>query len=462
MSIRWKLTQWYGGALALVLLIFSTVVYFTMRHQLLGRIDQGLNEELADVLSEVNRASDGQGLKSWLSRRFAHHEGFDFQITTQSGERFFVNPRLESTRLPLPETTTTTKDPHLRIVTLEDGRRWRVISVQAQGPEGTLVVQVGRSLKAFDHESAELLSTFVLTGPLMLLSVLAGGYFLARRALAPVGQITTAANHITAEQLSQRIPVPNPHDELGALAQTLNQMIERLEQSFTEMQRFTADAAHELRTPLAVMRTEAEVALRTLRSPEEHARVLENLLEEINRLSQLAEQLLLLSRQDAGLYPVRNETVNLGALLEEVIGNVQMVAQEKDLRLALGDVPDCQMTTDPGLLRRVLYNLLDNAIRYSDAGGEVHVQITRQDDQVTIAIVDNGRGISPEHLSRIFDRFYRADPSRSGDGEGAGLGLAICQSCMTVLRGDISIDSTLGVGTTVRLGLPLVPPSFRA
>jgi two-component system heavy metal sensor histidine kinase CusS len=453
LSIRWKLTLWYGGVLAVVLALFSMAVYFTMRHQLLGRIDQGLTEELADVLSEVERARNEDSLKEWLDRRFAHHEGFDFQITRADGVRFFVNARLREIVLPLPEGGLSAT-PSFRVASLEGGRRWRIIGVRVQGPKDELTVQVARSLASFDHQSRELLLTFLLTGPLTLLLAVAGGYFLAARTLAPVDLITGTARQITAERLSRRIEVLNPDDELGALAQTLNRMIERLERSFAEMQRFTADAAHELRTPLAVIRNEAEVALRAQRSPEEYGRVLENLLEEVNRLSHVAEQLLFLSRQDAGLHPPAREEVPVDELLQEVSGNMQLVAQEKGVLLTLADNASCRIVSDPRRLRRVLYNLLDNAIKYTGCGGRVTVRGTLREDRWTVSIADTGVGIPTEHLPHVFERFYRVDPARTGDGHGAGLGLAICGSVIEALGGSIALESIVGQGTTVSVTLP--------
>jgi heavy metal sensor kinase len=461
LSIRWKLTLWYGGVLAVVLAVFSTAVYFTMRHQLLARIDQGLTEELADVLSEVRQARDERDLAEWLERRFAHHEGFDFQITRPNDERFFANQRLGRTTLPLPGASQRSESPSFREVFLDDGRGWRVVSVRVQGPGELLTVQVARSLVSFEHESGELLVTFMVTGPLMLLLTLGGGYFLARRALAPVEQITGTANQITADRLSQRIAVPNPDDELGGLARTLNRMIERLERSFAEMQRFTADAAHELRTPLAVIRNEAEVALRARRTPEEYGCVLENLLEEVNRLSHIAEQLLYLSRQDAGLHPSAREEVAADELLQGVVGNMQLVAQEKGVRLEIGDNAACRMVTDPRQLRRVLYNLLDNAIKYTESSGRVVVSGTTKGDRWSFTVADTGLGIPPEHLPHVFERFYRVDPARTGEG-GAGLGLAICRSIINALGGTIQLESTPGKGTTVCVELPLTaaaPPT---
>jgi heavy metal sensor kinase len=454
LNIRWKMTLWYGGVLASVLTVFGTVTYLMMRHHLLQRIDQGLHEELDEVLSEVQRSTTPDGLKEWLDRRFAAHEGFDFQVTRTNGKRFFANPRLIDKTLPLPNQTADADSPNYMTAPIENAGHWRIVSTQVQGPDGPLTVQVGRSLAAFEHESRELLLTILLAGPLTLLVAISGGYFLARRALQPVQSMVQTARQISAERLNQRLPVVNPDDELGSLAETLNHMIERLERSFAEMQRFTADAAHELRTPLAVIRNEAEVALRLPRSGDEYCQVLENLLEETERLSNLADQLLFLCRHDAGLAPQVRTHMALDDLLRDVVGNMQVVAHEKDVTLTLAENPACPLMADHRQLRRVFYNLIDNAIKYTHAAGRVTVNNRVTAEEVTIEVSDSGAGIPPEHLPRIFDRFYRVDPSRDGDGNGAGLGLAICQSIVRGYGGTIAVESTVGNGTTITVHLP--------
>lgn len=454
LSIRWKLTLWYGLVLALVLAAFSTAVYFTMRHQLSARMDQGLTEESADVLFEVHRARDDAGLAEWLERRFAGHAGFDFQITRPDGSRFFFNQRLQDTVLPLPAAPTALEAPSFRDLSVGD-RHWRVLSVAANGPGECLTIQIGRSLESYHQESRALLATFLLLGPVTLLIAVGGGYVLARRALAPVDHITRTAKQISADRLSQRIEVPNRGDELGALAATLNEMIERLERSFADMQRFTADAAHELRTPLAVIRSEAEIALRTSRTPEEYSRALEGVLEETTRLANIADQLLFLCRQDAGLTAPLREDVDVDALLRQVVANMQPVAVDKHVDMELTAATPCGLVSDSGLLRRVLYNLIDNAVKYTPSSGQVTVQSAVENECLTITVADTGIGVAPEHLPHIFDRFYRADPARERDGSGAGLGLSICRSIVQRLGGNIHMDSQVGTGTRVQVRLPL-------
>jgi signal transduction histidine kinase len=220
------------------------------------------------------------------------------------------------------------------------------------------------------------------------------------------------------------------------------------------MERFTADAAHELRTPLAVIRNEAEVALRQARSGEEYGRVLESVLEESIRLSRTADELLFLCRQDAGLNPRTSEPVDLAPLLDEVVGNMRLVAQEKGVSLTLDAAAGGRVAGDARQFRRVFYNLIDNAVKYTPAGGRVRVGCRRDDGEVVVTVADTGAGIPEEHLARVFDRFYRVDPARNGEGGGAGLGLAICKSVVEAVGGLISVESTVGDGTTFRVKLP--------
>ncbi|HJZ91806.1 MAG TPA: heavy metal sensor histidine kinase, partial [Gemmataceae bacterium] len=389
---------------------------------------------------------------------FGGHEGFDFQITRADGSRFFANRRLGDRTLPLPDQLT--DEPAFRDAVIEDTGRWRVVSVRASGPDGPLTIQVARSLAGFDHEMAELVTTLLVIWPLTLLVTAGAGYVLARKALGPVDRITQAADRITAEELSRRVEVANPDDELGALAQTLNRMIGRLERSFAEMRQFTADAAHELRTPLAVIRSEAEVALRADRTPDEYRRVIENLLDEATRLGGVADQLLFLCRQDAGLLPPVREELDAGRLIRDVVENMRVVADEKMVTLTADRVVPCRVVSDGRLVRRVLYNLLDNAIKYTDPGGRVEVTSAADGGSLTVTVSDTGIGIPPEHLSHVFERFYRADPARAGDRPGAGLGLAICRSIVRTLGGSIALESSPGVGTTVRVVLPLDAPAI--
>jgi heavy metal sensor kinase len=452
-SIRWRLTLWYGGVLAVVLAAFGTAVYVTARHQSLRRIDQGLAEELADVLFEVRRARTDEGLSEWLDRRFYRHEGFDFQVDRPGGERFFANQRLADKALPAPESERLAEGPFYRNVTAE-GRRWRIVSVQAPGPRELLTVQVARSLADFDHESRELALALLLTGPLTLLVAVGGGYFLARRALSPVDLIRRRTKEITAMRLDCRLPVPSPGDELGLLALTINDMIARLERSFNEMRRFTADASHELRTPLTAIRAEAELALgKPGASPEQQA-LLGSILEECARLTRLTEQLLALAREDAGIAPQLREPVDLAALLNEATETMRPLAEVKRLRLHVGRPAGVHVQGDAARLRQVFYNLLDNAIKYTPEGGTVEARVEARDGRAVAIVRDSGTGIPEEHLPHVFERFYRVDKARTRAAGGTGLGLSIAHSIVAAHGGQIELRSAPGEGTTASVTLP--------
>jgi heavy metal sensor kinase len=464
MSIRWRLTLWYVAVLAVVVAAFGAAVYITARHQLLERIDGGLREELADVLFEVERAQSDAGLREWLERRFGQHEGFDFQITRPGGERFFVNRRLADNALPLPEPARLSERPFYRSAAAE-GSRWRIVGVQARGPTGELTVQVARSLEELDHESGEWLLALLLAGPVTLLVTAGGGYFLAGRALAPVDLLRVRTREITADRLDRRLPVPNPGDELGLLAVTINEMIARLERSFAEVRRFTADASHELRTPLAVIRSEAELALRKPSVPPEQQALLGSILEECDRLSRLTDQLLALAREDAGVAVQAREALDLAALATGTAETMRPLAEAGDVRLHSDSRGPVWVRGDESRLRQVFYNLLDNALAHTPSGGEVEVRVEAQDGQAVAVVRDTGEGIPPEHLPRVFDRFYRVDRARSRERGGTGLGLSIVRSVVIAHGGKIELESAVGRGTTARMVLPLtaagVPERFQ-
>jgi two-component system heavy metal sensor histidine kinase CusS len=412
---------------------------------------------LADVVGEVERATDGQNMLSWLNRRFGGHEGFDFQVTDKRGERVFSNPRLGKYRLPVPAIETASDQPGLHTQQLAGLGWYRIVSRKVTGPEGPVLVQVARSLDGFDHELSELLAVLVTLGPLVVGLALTGGYLLARRVLAPVEQIATAANQIDARRLGERIDVPKPDDELGKLAGTLNVMFDRLERSFKEMQRFTADASHELRTPIAVIRAEAEVALSKPLADPEKQELLGSILEECHRLTWITDQLLTLSREDAGIAQNPREFVDLSRLAAEAADTMRPLAEAKELQLRTVFTGQSFVHGDPVRLRHVIYNLLDNAIKYTAEGGSVELAVTQSNGSVRLHVSDTGIGIAEEHLPHVFERFYRADKARSRAAGGTGLGLSIVQSIVAAHGGNVEVTSAPGEGTRFVVEIPQKP-----
>jgi signal transduction histidine kinase len=267
--------------------------------------------------------------------------------------------------------------------------------------------------------------------------------------------VTDAALAITASDLHRRVPLDGSRDEVGRLAEAFNEMIGRLEAAFEETRRFTTDAAHELRTPLAVLRTSAEVALRNDGS--DFRRVVEGQLDEISRLSRLADQLLFLCREEAGLQDHRRRTVRLDLLLEELCERLEPLADERGCTLHCEAAEPCVVFGAPDRLQRLFLNLLDNALRYTTDGGRVDLRCAQSAEETAVTIADDGAGISADDLPRVFDRFYRGDASRSRATGGSGLGLSICRRIARSLGGDVTLESTLGRGTTARVRLPRRP-----
>ncbi len=454
LSIRWRLTLWYGIVLSAILAGFSGTVYGLMRHYLLALTDAALSEELEDLSGDVKRCDDPALLARELGLRYTSHDGYYFQVSNSSGTVLFRSDGLGPDGLPGPGFSSSTRSPgHATLILGHLGHSrlaWKVL----HGPGGPLNVQAAISLAPTDRALRELLTALIFAGPLVVAGTLGGGYWLARKALAPVDRMAAAAQEITLTRLDRRINTPNSGDELGRLADTFNDMIARLQRSFEEVRRFTADAAHELRTPLASMRTEAEVALRSPRCPDRDQRVMENLLDEIDRLTRLVTQLLFLCREDAGLSRVPHVPMRLDEVVRDVANHMLVVARDKGVALELSTIPACSVRGDSDRMRQLFFNVLDNAIKYTPAGGLIEVSATCADGRARIVVADSGIGIPAEHLPRVFDRFYRVDPARSRDLEGTGLGLSICRSIAEAHHGRLEIDSVPGRGTKVTLAQP--------
>ena len=458
LSIRWRLTAWYGAVLSAILAGFSVAVYLLMQHHLLALTDTALRGEFTEFAEEVGRAGRLTELPETLRTRFSGVEGHEFELSTPEGEPLFRSRRIAPTGLPRPEVgdvgPVAVVGPMLRNVTLERLGPVHLAGGVVRGPSGPLRLQVAASLAPITRALRELVIVLLTIGPMALACTLGGGYWLARKALEPIDRMAATAAEITSNRLDRRLETPDADDELGGLARTFNAMIARLQRSFEEVRRFTADAAHELRTPLAAMRTEAEVALRSSRSPDRDQRVLENLLEEMERLTRLVSQLLFLCREDAGLGTDDLQIICLEDLVSEVGEHMDVAAQEKGVNLSVDLPGPFPVQGDADRLRQLVFNLLDNAIKYTPPGGTVAVRGEASNGQIRITVADTGIGIPADHLPHVFDRFYRVDPARSPETEGSGLGLAICHSIAEAHGGRLGIDSNFGSGTRVTLVLP--------
>lgn len=442
-SIRWRMTLWYGMMVALLVIVFGTSVFVLTVRRFSTRVDFELAEEMHELQLEVNGEHTRERLLKELQAEFAEHQSYEFEILQADGSPLFRSQRLQALPLlingPSDAWPGELETAELRLAGLGE---YRVMRLAVKSRYGLLLLQVGIPLKPMRDVENELLKAMTWFGPLILVLAVGGGYWLAGRLLAPIQNITETAAEITAQRLKRRVVIPGVDDELSRLAHTLNEMIDRLDRAFDDMQRFTADAAHELRTPLAVMRTQLDVALRIERSPEAYRNVLVSLKEDVDRMSSLAAQLLELAREDAGVESSTHERVSLRDLLQEVSQQYQFGTNQRGVTVQLSAVHTAQLQGDRERLRRVFVNVLDNAVKYTPDGGTVSMTLEVSSDSrhVQVVVTDTGSGISPEHLPHVFDRFYRADPARSSP-LGTGLGLAICKAIVTSHGGTIEVES---------------------
>jgi heavy metal sensor kinase len=330
----------------------------------------------------------------------------------------------------------------------------RRLTAEMTAGGNSFVVMLLAELEHVDEEMALVAKALLVTLPVTLAAAAALAYWLARKSLAPVEQLRQLTDEITAERLDRRLAVGNPADELGLLAQTINSMIGRLECSFREISRFTADASHELRTPIAVIRSEAEMGLASGEIPEEVKGRLSSILEECSRLTSMTDQLLTLCREDAGILAHSHEPVRLSVLCADAVETMRPLAVAKGQMLAADRLADVTVLGDAERLRLVLYNLIDNAIKYTPQGGRAELSIDRRGNEAVIAVRDTGTGIAAEHLPHLFDRFFRVDKSQSLRHGGFGLGLSIVKSIVAAHGGRVEVESS-GKGSEFRVCLPL-------
>ena len=452
-SIRFRLTAWYAGILAVTFAAVGIGVWLAMRSSVYETVDKELRSRLG-VMREFLQleAAQRESFADELVENAAlAPAGTRFRIATEDGRWVYQSPGTEKWGAA-PDPKLLPPRGRFEIVT-QNRRPIRVLS--AVVPAG--VIQIGIPIDEFLEMLDGFTWTALIASPLLLIGASIGGYWMSRRALAPVEQIAQTAADIEARNLARRLPLSGSGDELDHLSETLNGMFARLDNAFRRITQFTADASHELRTPAAIIRTTAEVARRRPRTAAEYETALDRIVAESVRNTALIEDLMLLARADSRAEDIDRETVAMAELVREACCGADALARAAGMRLSTCEFKECTVEGDPAALRRVLLILLDNAIKYSQPGGLVEVRLDSPSNgrsTVVLEIRDNGIGIGPEDLPHIFERFYRASKDRSRKVEGVGLGLSIAQSIAHQHGGELQIDSTPGAGTTARLLLP--------
>jgi heavy metal sensor kinase len=449
-SVRVRLTLWYVGVMLLVLGVYAGAVYIVVRNNSSARLDDRLRDDFdwaSDMLAQRPDGSiapydeTGEGDSPWL------------QVYGLKGELLYRTP--EAKRNPVPSSDRLARQADEHIITIPNvNPPFRVMSGGARIGGKPVVVQVARSEASIIQDEHQLLYILLLGLPAAVALAGIGGYVLARRALAPVDRMAERARSINAEQLNSRLPVDNPDDELGRLAAVFNDTFARLESSFERMRHFTADASHELRTPLTAIRSVGEVGLRGRRDEAAYREIIGSMLEEADRLALLVDRLLMLSRADTGEAKLSKDVVDVRVLAEEVAEQLGVLAEEKEQSVQVRFDTAPRWIGDRVVLRQALLNLVDNAIKYTPAGGSIEIHVTQTAEGTTIEVSDTGPGIPAELQSRIFDRFYRVDRARSRENGGTGLGLAIAKWAVEVNGGQLTLASATGAGSRFRITLP--------
>lgn len=475
-SVRIRLTLWYSGAMAVVLLFLASVTYFVLRQNVAKQVDAQSVELAGTFLSTVNAemgdATKPDSLDEGVSAAISEHRFRDVTFAVFDIHRVLIGmsesapedkrhgawPRDEV----LPILKGLLNEPGSFHVVRVAGHPFRsyVRSFSLEGQEATLVVL--QSLRRQNEFLRTLKSTFVIVIPVTILLAAAGGYLLARQSLSPVVAMSTQASRIGAENLDARLSVHNPKDELGQLAWSFNSLLDRLAASFDRQKRFVADASHELRTPVAILCGETEVALgKDGRSEAEYRETLTILADESKRLKHIVEDLFTLARADAGQYPLSHAEFYLDELAAECAKNVRTLAAAKEIQLKCESTGEALIRADETLLQRMLLNLLDNAIKYTPPGGSIYVRCEAHDGSYRLSVKDSGPGIPPDLQARVFERFFRADRARSRreeDGGGAGLGLSISAWIAEAHGGRLELTRSDGEGSVFAAILPKRPP----
>jgi heavy metal sensor kinase len=454
LPVRVRLTLWYFAVLAVTFALFGTGAYLMMRHSILVTVDRELRVQAAGIRELIQRIPN-QGsdrVRHELKEHSQLTEKSNFwQVSDGGGRWIYRSALMERYGVPMARggkpAFATRRFKH---------RPFRVRTSEVRRGSVTYFIQVAAPM----HDVYEALGHYrwllLLLSPALLILASAGGYWMSRRALLPVDEISRAAQSITHQSISSRLSVPQSHDELQRLSETLNDMLGRLEAAFNKIAQFTADASHELRTPVGLMRTTAELALRKPRSEEEYQEALSQILKETERTSVLIEELMLLARADSGIQALNIETLDLAEALREACNEAHGLAEAKqvDFRSEIPLAP-VVVEADAHALHRLFLILIDNGVKYTPAHGQVAVSLKASDGFAVTEVRDTGVGIAEADLPHVFERFYRADKARSRDSGGTGLGLSIGRWIVEAHGGKIEVESTVGQGSLFRVRFPI-------
>jgi heavy metal sensor kinase len=462
LNVRTRLTLWYVAVLATALVIYGVSTSLFLILQLRSQLDHRAIEELETIKGLLSFTPDGKLLfHSNYQDQSYPTKMLDplIEVLAGDGTLLYRNELLGNRSLAgFLQTGEMSGSYMMRSIRLSDGMPVRLVSRKYMIEGRPRVIRLGLSEESLWQRFWDIVGGLVAGLPLVLGFAGLGGYFLARRTLNPIQRMARRVHEINAERLNARLEIENPRDELGFLGGTFNETLARLERSFEQLRRFTADASHELRTPLTAIRSVGEIGLQKSSTADDYRDVIASMLEESERLTWLVESLLIVARADSGQIQLEWTSIRPIPLVHEVVSLIEVLAEEKGQRISITGDDTLQIQADVAIVRQVLTNLLDNAIKYSYPGGRISIRVFAEGDRCcAIEIEDSGPGIPQEHRDKIFDRFYRVDEARSRDGGGAGLGLAIAKWGAEAHKGHLELHCPAAGGCIFRLLLPEGP-----
>jgi two-component system, OmpR family, heavy metal sensor histidine kinase CusS len=458
LSIGTRLTLWYLALFAVAQIIFGAAMWFSLSYHLYDLARDSLENQIEDMRNfleaQKKNASVAKMQEEVNETYLLEHSGDYLELYADNDQLIYRSNFLQSHVVAMPAGEF--NKPIFRRIWIA-GQPFQ-FTVQKLSVNGHVYRAITGIPMDDEVDTLRVFRTYLfMLSPLLLLVAAAGGHWLSRRALSPVDALVRTAHEISGINLHQRLPKLATGDELQRLSDTLNEMLDRIEKAFLRVTQFTADASHELRTPISLIRTEAELALRRSRGEAEYKEALRGILLESERTTTIVEQLLALARADSGREMLHVETLNLSVAMREVQQNWRQVAEIRNLQFSTSIEPDVSVVGDVMLLRKLADLLLDNALKYTPAPGKIDLSLARTNARAVLTVRDSGPGIAVEEQSKIFERFYRVDKARSREQGGAGLGLAIAKWIVTQHRGTIAVTSELGGGTTFSIELPLAP-----
>jgi two-component system OmpR family sensor kinase len=445
MSIRLRLTIYWAAMLAAIMVVASLAAYQLFQREQWGSFNAALAEEADTIAHGLARVDPARARRilTTVSRETDIGPRRRVRLVTRSG----VFADFGDMQAPVPNLTVA-QGFHGLINSPGGEYRFAVIPLLFQGEPAML--EDGADSALVRRAILGLRNALMLTVPIVLILCVAGGYWLAGRALRPVASLTTALAAIQPQDLARRLDAPTVRDEIGRLAEVINQLLDRLERASIAERRFASDAAHELRTPLAVLRSGLDVALARPRDADQARAALEGAHHEVVALCKIAEELLMLARLGGDVH-IERQPVDLGALVADVAATVEPVASSRNVKLTAHAPADAMVDGSATHLRRLVINLLENALKYTPDGGAIDVAVASERGRVILRVADSGTGIDPAELPHIFDRFFRGARAL---GDGSGLGLSLCREIARIHGGEIAAQNRAAGGCEFTVSIP--------